>query len=96
MPAWFKSISYGVVSIGVFGIGFLGPLFVGLLSAKFGLQMSLVYVMSFYLLSAIVFIIAGFFYLNDYLWARDEEASKKNRIISKLINHLTAICRGMK
>lgn len=73
VPAWFKSISYGVYVIFIQFLGAMGPLVAGLLSESFGLVSALLMVQILFFVGAVVLMIAATFYLKDYNKARAAE-----------------------
>ena len=73
VPSWFKSVSYGTYVLFIQFLGALGPIVTGFISQAFGLSNAILIVQGLFIISAVILIIASFFYIKYYQKARDEE-----------------------
>lgn len=73
VPAWFKSISYGVYVIFIQFLGAVGPMVVGMISDATTLETGLIALQFVQFVATVTLIIAGIYYLRYYNAARAEE-----------------------
>lgn len=77
VPSYFKSFSYGFITLCMQGIGALGPVLTGTLSDKFGLPKALAMIMCILIVSIILLIIASALYNKAYDKARLQETEAR-------------------
>lgn len=75
VPAWFKSVSYGVYVLFIQLLGAVGPMITGVLSENFGLTTALVIIQAINLASVITFALTSRVYIKDFDKARQLEAA---------------------
>ncbi len=74
VPSWFKSFSYGFITLCMQGIGAIGPVLTGTLSDKVGLPNALAIVTCALVVSVVLLLIASRLYIKAYDKARAQEA----------------------
>lgn len=74
VPAWYKSVSYGVYVLSIQLFGAIGPLLAGTFSEMFGLVTALTILLSFSFLAIVAFLLASRGYIKNFERARKIEA----------------------
>lgn len=76
VPAWFKSVSYGVYVVFIQFFGALGPMLAGALSQTFNLSFALIAIQVLNVMAVLVFALTSRVYIKDFENARklEEEA----------------------